>query len=263
MQQKENIEKALKEKSYLEIGDVLTKSFEIYKKTWGVTAFGLLIGAIFVLIAMFTFMTLVLGFNFSDFDPLDFATQMQGESTFIAFSLLGLIFQGLFAPLTAGFIKICKNVKEQKAINLGVAFSYFQSKYLGNLIMAGVIIGVLASLISYVNQFILYLPLLNYVTNLLITTLTVFVIPIIIFKDLGVMQAIEYSLKLVAKNFFIILVIVLLATILGYLGAILCGIGILFSMPIIYAAQFCIYDETIGEDEVSEIDMIGNSDVDN
>lgn len=256
------IEEVLNEGYHLDISDVFTKAYEIYKKTVLFTALGLLLTGILVIILAVVLMTLLFGFDFSifeNFDPQTFSTSTEGISFFIMSALVGLIIGVAAAPISAGFLKLCKDAKDQKELSFGTIFSYYQPKYFGNIAMASILIGIISGLFSYLTQFVILFPAINYLVTIFISTLTAMMVPLIIFKDFNAIQAIEYSSKIVAKNFFMVFILILLATIIGILGAFLCGIGVLFSFPFYYAVQFCIYDEAIGEDEVSEIDMLGNS----
>ncbi|NAS30068.1 hypothetical protein GTQ40_03715 [Flavobacteriaceae bacterium R38] len=259
MQSKEKIEKVLREGYNLDIGDIFNKSFEIYKKTWGIIAGGILIVGIIAIILVFIFFSIFLGISFSSldsFDPLTF----QSAPFFLSSLSFSIIISALLSPVTAGFIKICKDAKDQKELSLGTIFEYYKAPYFGNIIIASILVAIISGLLSYLFQFVLFIPLMNYLVSLLLSTITILMLPLIIFKNLNALQAFDFSIKLVSKNFFIVFVLILLATILAFLGLLACLVGIFFTMPILYAVQFCIYDEVLGDDdEVSEIDMIGNT----
>ena len=259
MDQHVHIEKTIKEGYKIDIGDIFNKSFEIYKKSLGVTAVGILIIAIGVIALALIFLLGFLGINFSDFDPVSLSSTVQTESYFLGVSLLGLVVQAIYAPATAGFIEVAKNVKENKDNSLSTIFSYYKSKHLMNLVLFGILVAILNGLIGYLIQFVIFMPWLAYVTNAIIATCTIFMIPLIIYKDCSVGQAIDYGLRLSFKNFFILLLAVIVLYICSYLGVLGCGIGIIFTIPFLYAGTFCIYDEALGKEEISEIDQIGTS----
>jgi len=225
----------------LDIGDIFNKGFEIYKKTWAITGGGILLVGFIAIIVVLVFFSIILGISFTNLDTLDPYT-FQTPSYFLRTLLFGLIVGAIFSPITAGFLKICKDAKDQKELSFGTIFQYYKAPYFGNIIIATILIAIVNGLFSYLFQFAIVVPFMNYVISIIMSSI----------------QAIDFSIKLVGKNFFIVFVLMLLATILGFLGFLACGIGVFFTMPILYAVQFCIYDEILGKEEVSEIDMIGN-----
>ena len=73
----------------------------------------------------------------------------------------------------------------------------------------------------------------------------------------GEAEIVKASFKIGNKKWLITFGTMFVAGILGMLGIIGCGIGILFTISIIYLPVFFIYKEVIGFGETSEIEQIG------
>ena len=75
--------------------------------------------------------------------------------------------------------------------------------------------------------------------------------------ELSEMEIVKASFKLGNKKWLITFGTMFVAGLLGMLGIIGCGIGILFTMSIVYLPVFFIYKEVVGFDDSSEIEQIG------
>ena len=69
----------------------------------------------------------------------------------------------------------------------------------------------------------------------------VFTIPLIADKDIGVMEAISLSARAGWSNIGGLILLMILQTLVGFVGALACGIGIFFVLPIIYASNAVAY----------------------
>jgi uncharacterized membrane protein len=78
--------------------------------------------------------------------------------------------------------------------------------------------------------------------------LTFMVIPLIIFGNLKAMEAIEGSMIIVSKQFFILFALMIVSALFMMLGIFGFCIGIFFTFPFLHSMQFCIYNEIIGAD---------------
>ncbi len=77
------------------------------------------------------------------------------------------------------------------------------------------------------------------------------------FSMTDAMNAIQASILIVFKKFWLIFALILVAVIMAMLGIIAVCIGILFTLPIIYTTQYAIYRNVIGVEEHDELDEIG------
>lgn len=83
-------------------------------------------------------------------------------------------------------------------------------------------------------------------------------IPLVIFADANVKEAITYSYKVVSKDFgtFAVALLAMVGIIIG--GFLLCCVGIIAAMPFTFILIYSLYKHVIGfPGETSEIDEIG------
>lgn len=64
--------------------------------------------------------------------------------------------------------------------------------------------------------------------------------------EMGELDIVKLSFKLGNKKWFIAFITMFVAGIIGMLGIIACGIGVLFTMSIVYLPAFLIYKEVVG-----------------
>jgi len=88
-----------------------------------------------------------------------------------------------------------------------------------------------------------------------ISFFTFLVIPLIIFGNLKVAEAIKGSFIIVSKQFFILLGLLIVAVIMAMLGLIGFCIGIFFTIPFIYSMYYAIYKDNIGFDDEVEVQI--------
>jgi uncharacterized membrane protein len=84
-------------------------------------------------------------------------------------------------------------------------------------------------------------------------------IPLIIFGNLNAIDAIKGSFSLVSKNFWIILVLVIIIGIFIGLGILALCIGILFTYPAWFSMIYIIYTKAMPIEKVNELEEIGKN----
>jgi uncharacterized membrane protein len=90
---------------------------------------------------------------------------------------------------------------------------------------------------------------LGVVVNLLFSFMTFLTVPLIVFGDLKPLDAIQGSITVVSKQFFILLGLLIVAGLFCMLGIFALCIGIVFTMPIISAITYSIYATAIDDEE--------------
>lgn len=79
-----------------------------------------------------------------------------------------------------------------------------------------------------------------------------FAVPLVVFTNLGIWEAMELSRKVVAKKFFLVLVLVILLGLINVGGALLLFIGMLFTFPAVMCATYLAFEDVFqleSEDE--------------
>jgi uncharacterized membrane protein len=82
--------------------------------------------------------------------------------------------------------------------------------------------------------------------QIIISLATLFTIPLIIYGKLNYTEALSKSVQLYAKQPIIILVAMLIAVIGMLLGIFILCIGIIFTIPYLYAMHYALYAQAIG-----------------
>ncbi len=230
----------------VDISNVLNDSFELFKKTF-LTA-GLAFGLLMLVVISMALVGIQFFVGFENIQELakKIDPKTMDLKAGIIYYFVVLTFSILIAPFNAGILKIMDNADKDQEISTSNIFSYVNSKYYLDLVFATFITVSLSFIINFGLQYILTGNeiLSSVITSMLSIIVSIFlylVIPFIIFEDLDALRAINKSLKNCSKNFFQILLLVIISVILGYFGIIAFCFGIIFTFPIYYATQYAIY----------------------
>lgn len=150
----------------------------------------------------------------------------------LSFTLLGeLLISG---PLTAGYFIIIFNKIKGRPFYIGDIAKGF------NFFIAAVLADILISVFVTIGFFFLIIP------GIIIWALYMFTFPFIVEKNLDFWSAMEESRKLISKNLFEFSVFAFIQLILLFVGFLLLGVGLLFTIPLIMAATACAYKDLVG-----------------
>lgn len=253
----------------LDLGDAINATFENYKKI------ALLAGAVILLVSIvsivvlggFGVMILGVGAVTESFTDLSQGIPLAGTAL-IANLIISTIGYGLLAPVFAGIIQMARNADINEDFDFGTAFTHYKSEHFKELFLGTAIITLAGSGVSTLVQilsiessasFIIVGSVIGWFISVLIPLFTIVMIPLIIFGKLNSIDAIKGSFVIVSKNFWIILLLVIIFLIFTMLGLIAICIGIFFTLPIYYSMQYIIYKTALPIDEVNELDEIGES----
>lgn len=247
----------IKQKGYhLEFGDVFNDSLEIYKKVLWIIGLAFLI----LMIIMGTLSVGVMTIFFGASDFMSNITQFGLLSTSPAYLVISLIVGVLvtiaISPLYAGIAQVCHNAQTNKHYDFNTVFIHYKSSYVKNIAISALLISLVSGVATDLVMFLGF-QFLATLVSYFFQFFTLFTIPFIIFGNLNAMNAIQASILIVFKKFWIIFALMLVAVIMAMLGLIAICIGILFTLPIIYTTQYAIYRNVIGVEEHDELDEIG------
>jgi hypothetical protein len=233
-----------KQKKPLDIGNAINDAFEIYKKIALPAGSALLIISMIIVIALFA------GIRFFVNDMESLAEEMKAfdpeklpqQGKLIYMGVIVLL-NALAAPFIAGFLKMAYDADHNEDVKFSSIGYYVNSSrfihiVLNIALLTLINLGLDISLNALLPDFGKFISLL---ITLPLGILTFISLPLIIFKDLNVIEAISKSIQLVSKKFFLVLVLFILANILALTGFIALCIGIVFTLPFIYAIQYVIY----------------------
>ncbi|MBN1561983.1 hypothetical protein JW998_17150 [candidate division KSB1 bacterium] len=165
-----------------------------------------------------------------------------------SFIILGLIYIAIIAitsgtvigefffigPLSVGFFFVIFEKMRGKDINIGditKGFSFFIAAILSNILIA---------LFIAVGLIFCIIP------GLIIAALYIFTPAFIVEKKLDFWQAMEASRKVVMNHLLEMVIFTLILGLINFAGLLLCGIGLLFTVPLSFAAMAIAYDDLVG-----------------
>lgn len=183
------------------------------------------------------------------------------------FTLIGALLIAL--PLFSGFILYGRKalLNEERTFNdFFGGFKFFGPLlgYVGLILLFAIALAVPAFLIVGVNvatfenldnpdiagpamagAYILYQVFIT-LLQIVLSALLLFVIPLIVIGQLGAIDAIRWSFRLVRKNFWWILLYAFVIGIIQQVGVFACGLGILFTIPLSQCLVLGAYAEIVG-----------------
>lgn len=236
----------MKTNTHLSFESTLDKSFNIYKKTFLIAGIAFLLLTVVLIMMFMTGINFFFGFeNFAEkmktFNPEELST----EGTLMYFGGIAIVVV-LIAPFNAGILKIMKDADEgQEEPTISHLFYYINSKYFIPIIVTTIVLSLLGFILNIGLEKSIGGSGLGKLVSTLISVafsvLTIITLPNVIFKDMNPLEAIMDSITNCSKNFFKILLLMIIAIIIGYLGIIGLCIGIFFTFPIYFAMQYAIF----------------------
>ena len=147
----------------------------------------------------------------------------------------------------AGFYRICKQIDMGEKGDDDYFF-FFKKVYFSKLLTLGMIstgISVVAQLLFVIPSVYVFVPL-SYFTIIFANN-----------PDLSEIEIVKASFKLGNKKWFLSFGLMFLFGLIGALGIILCFVGVLFTISVVYLPAYFIYKEVIGYEDNNEIEQIG------
>lgn len=244
----EAIEKIKSHGYDLDFGTVFNHAFETYKK---IAINGGVAFLLFLLLIMIVGGGLVIGI-------IGFSTDLEDLQNFTIanFSTVGILvyvvtmilFTSLSSPFNAGLLKMARNASKNEEFSIGTAFEYYSSSYFKDIFIATIILSSFTTVVAVGLELVDY-KFLGVLVNLLFSFMTFLTVPLIVFGDLKPIEAIQGSITLVSKQFFIILGLLIVAGLFCTLGLFALCIGIVFTIPMLSAITYSIYASVIHDDE--------------
>lgn len=236
----------------LDFGTIFDQVIELFKKVYLKGFLMLLIMVVFaaVINIVFTFIGLAPKNNF-----LAEGFEMDSFYSFFAMNAIYSIPQTILVTtismgLIAGFYKICKQTELGQTV-VDDYFYFFKKVYFSKLLTLGMIstaISVIAQLLFVIPAIYVFVPL-SYFTIIFANN-----------PDLSEVEIVKASFMLGNKKWFLTFGLMFIFGLLGLLGVVLCVIGMLLTISIVYLPVFFIYKEVVGFEDTSEIEQIGVQD---
>lgn len=148
-------------------------------------------------------------------------------------------------PLAGGFMLACRQMDKEGYASASVIFEGFKPEYWARLMVLALVYFVL----SKIGMMLLLIP------GIYIWVAAVLGCPFVMFGGKSGVEALKSSVDLVNKEWFTVFKILLVATLIGWSGYLLCGIGRIVTYPFIFVTIYIMYKHMVGftDDHISEI----------
>ena len=254
----------------LDLGEAINDIFNNYKKIALLGGAVILLTAIVAIIIFGGAAAVIFGAGEFTQTLTDYSEGIVTQTALIANFVASVVLAGLFTPIVAGLIQMAHNAAINEEFDFGTAFMHFSSKHFKELFLGAAIIALVGSGLTTGIEFLklnsiddLFLTvggtIITSLISGLLTLFTLLMIPLIIFGDLNALDAIKGSFILVSKNFWIILLLVIIVSIGIAVGLFAICIGILFTYPAWYSMQYIIYTKALPIEEADQLDEIGKN----
>jgi hypothetical protein len=214
----------------LDIGSLLSRSWELLKKH-----FGPIVGISLLVLVIMIVMNQLLGLLTSPPTKdmvLNRRISVGGILIILGVSILGT---PIYTILIAGLYKYYLKLIRGESAGIGDAFSGF-GPAIGQLALLGLVSG----LLNMVAFLFCVLP------SIYLSVAWTFAMPLVIDRGMGFWQAMELSRKVVTKHWFLVFAFILVMGLVAAAGLIACCVGVLATVPLFWVALMYAYEDIFG-----------------
>ena len=151
--------------------------------------------------------------------------------------IVGVLSMPILVPLLVGIIMMAINNSRGETVDFKSVFNYYHLT--GVLSLAGILVYIM----TMVGLMLFVLP------GIYLSIAYTFTMPLIVDKNLGVWDAMELSRKTVTMHWFKVFGLVLLLGIIGLISAIPLGIGLIWTVPLMFITLYGLLYSVMFEDE--------------
>lgn len=240
----------------LDFGTIFSQSIELFKKSWIqgflLQLFMMILIAPFIIMLYLPFIMVIINqSNSGQFDPQAMNGLFAGFSIlYLIMFVIGLVIIGTIQfALNAAFFKILRDLDQGLEAKISDLFYFMKSKYLAKMILM-----MLVTVVIYIPAAMLcYLPLIYVMVPLSFIGILFAFNP-----EWSVGDILSSSFGLGNKKWLLTFGLLVISYILIIiLTFITCGIGALFLGPFMYHPIYFIYKETVGFEDLNELNQIG------
>ncbi|MFM9989695.1 hypothetical protein [Flavobacterium sp.] len=231
-------------KKTLDLGETINEAFEIWKKT------ALIGGLGFIFLMLILTMLAVTGIGyFFEADKLpelmrNFNPETLSINGMLIYFAIVIGFTVLISPFVAGMLKMAHDADNDQEVTFSSIYYYVNSPQFLDIVLATTVISLFSVGLNMLLKQLLPNTLgdiFGFVTSYTTSILTFIAIPLVIFKSLNFIDAIKLSCTRILNNFFIVLLLMIIAGIFSVVGIVALCIGLFFTIPFAYAMQYSIY----------------------
>lgn len=151
---------------------------------------------------------------------------------------LSIISSFVLGPIaTAGYFTAADTVKKKGTLEFSDFFTAMDR--IGHLILLQIVVFVLAA----IGFALLILP------GIWLMVALMFSFPLVVLSGLSFIDGIEVSIRVINKKWFNFLLLGLLAIAILLAGAILCGVGVLAAVPVMYCMFYSCFTDVLGTND--------------
>ncbi len=240
-----------------DFGNILSKSFELFKKVWveGMLHLLVMVAVILPLLAVLyaPFIAILIKNETNggqpDFNPFLEYSVVWIAIYIVAFLVVMIIIQTIAYAITAHFFKVCKKADIETPVETGGYFTYVKNHLTKIILLSLAALGItlLAVLLCYLPIFYVMVPVQ---------------LMFVIFAfnpELSVSEIVKASFKLGNKFWLIAFGLIIVSSLIAQVGIILCGIGLLATAFFTHIPMYYFYKDTIGFDEELQGELPTNS----
>ena len=263
----ENLSEKISNGKELDFGDILSRTFELFKKVW-LQGFLLMVILCIVMVPLFVaiympmYSSLMEQMQNGDYNPNDASNLFAGQSDNFRYRIIGFTFviSFLTTALVSAFHSVVAKLDRGEAFNFSDLFQFFRVKYFDR-IFAIASFSLLIALLNFAFEKFLSpstATVLNLVLNVVLSVYTTLFVVFFAFNPhLKAGEIFSLSFNLGSKKWLLIFGLTVITAIIGMLGAIVCGFGVLFTISIVYLPIYLVYKDVIGFNKTTDIDRIG------
>lgn len=242
------IQSKIQNAQHLDFGKILDLTINMFKEIW-------LKGFLMVLVLVAFAVSISMFFSFIGLGPEPFEVDYNGNFNFFenytsnAFYSLPqtILISFLTIGLLAGFYRICKQT-DLNNLQKDDLFYYYKGEFIGKIFTLGIVY----SLIAIIAQWLFIIPYIY-----AFVPLSFFAVVFSNNPELTETEIVKISFSLGTKKWLLTFGLLFITGILGMLGIIACGIGLLFTMAIVYLPVYFVYRDVVGFEDDREIMKIG------
>jgi uncharacterized membrane protein len=157
---------------------------------------------------------------------LVFPTSTGEEPNFLNGQIVGILSYPVLMPLIAGIMMMGLKRTRDEEVKFASMFDYYS--LMGKLALAGIVIYIM----TIIGLLLFILP------GIYLTVAYIYAPMLIIEKDMGVWEAMEYSRKAVSKHWFKVAGLMLALGLIMFFGFLALGIGLIWAVPLMFVTLY-------------------------
>lgn len=241
------IDKIIKDGYVIDSQKLMNSIFETYKKT------AMLIMLILLCFFGITLIISTIGVMMYYSNPVEAVKNLNNwnpndlnQQQWLIYQGFNVLISSIFGVLLAGMLNFIRYNKATNANAIEPLLSIIFSLKGIKVFLFQIVFQVISQIILYFGQMLDMIMVLMFL-NILLYSLNIFVIPFIIFDNLSIFKAIQYSIQCVNQQPIKILSLSFFYVTISFFGIFFFMIGLLFSLPILFCYQYNIYASLKGE----------------